>query len=49
MTDQSAQLQAVEQALQEKGIKYRIDKANMDEMRQSTTITVEIYDTGNDE
>jgi len=54
MTEQSAQLQALEQALQDKGIKYRIDKASMKEVThldhvtepKTTTITVEVYDTG---
>jgi hypothetical protein len=59
MTDQSAQLQSLEQALQEAGITYAIEGAEMnvktehsglgmvhDTELTSTTIEVEIYDTG---
>jgi len=49
MIDQSAQLQALEQALQEKGIDYQIRDATIDgryKDTQITRVTVEIYDTG---
>jgi len=54
MTEQSAQLQSVEQALQEQGIAYQIQDARINGRKmgkghtqvESTTITVEVYDTG---
>jgi len=53
MTDQSAQLQALEQALQDKGIGYEIKQSDEQSKHvlgqgtyQKTTITVEVYDTG---
>jgi len=49
MTEQSAQLQSVEQALQDKGIDYVVKNAIRDDRYKDTeitTITVEVYDTG---
>jgi len=49
MTEQSAQLQAVEQALQDKGIDYELKDAFVEHLGgevRSTEITVEVYDTG---
>jgi len=53
MTEQSAQLQSVEQALQEQGIAYQIQSMKIDGRQmaknqtqvKSTTVTVTVYGT----